>query len=129
MNSVFFTYYLLPRDWVRVQKDIQTPINTRISCCIKIIFAACGGLAACEVVCLRKQNKTNPLWIGFNKKKHLPKQVPFLGDPYGNRTHVTAVKGPCLNRLTNGPFIESIGAYTLYHVVAAPGFEPGTLRV
>ena len=25
------------------------------------------------------------------------------GDPYGNRTHVTAVKGPCLNRLTNGP--------------------------
>ena len=26
-----------------------------------------------------------------------------LGDPYGNRTHVTAVKGPCLNRLTNGP--------------------------
>ena len=24
-------------------------------------------------------------------------------DPYGNRTHVTAVKGPCLNRLTNGP--------------------------
>ena len=27
----------------------------------------------------------------------------FSGDPYGNRTHVTAVKGPCLNRLTNGP--------------------------
>ena len=26
-----------------------------------------------------------------------------LGDPYGNRTHVTAVKGRCLNRLTNGP--------------------------
>ena len=24
-------------------------------------------------------------------------------DQYGNRTHVTAVKGPCLNRLTNGP--------------------------
>ena len=30
--------------------------------------------------------------------------VLFLfGDPYGNRTHVTAVKGRCLNRLTNGP--------------------------
>ena len=28
----------------------------------------------------------------------------FVGDPYGNRTHVTAVKGPCLNRLTNGPY-------------------------
>ena len=27
----------------------------------------------------------------------------FSGDPYGNRTHVTAVKGRCLNRLTNGP--------------------------
>ena len=27
----------------------------------------------------------------------------LLGDPYGNRTHVTAVKGRCLNRLTNGP--------------------------
>src|SRR3954465_7340572 len=27
----------------------------------------------------------------------------LIGDPYGNRTHVTAVKGRCLNRLTNGP--------------------------
>ena len=27
----------------------------------------------------------------------------FFGDPYGTRTHVTAVKGRCLNRLTNGP--------------------------
>ena len=27
----------------------------------------------------------------------------LFGDPYGNRTHVTAVKGRCLNRLTNGP--------------------------
>ena len=25
------------------------------------------------------------------------------GDPYGNRTHVTAVKGRCLSLLTNGP--------------------------
>ena len=29
--------------------------------------------------------------------------VFIFGDPYGNRTHVTAVKGRCLNRLTNGP--------------------------
>ena len=29
--------------------------------------------------------------------------MSFFGDPYGNRTHVTAVKGRCLNRLTNGP--------------------------
>ena len=27
----------------------------------------------------------------------------FTGDPYGTRTHVTTVKGWCLNRLTNGP--------------------------
>ncbi len=26
-----------------------------------------------------------------------------VGDPYGIRTRVTAVKGRCLNRLTNGP--------------------------
>ncbi len=26
-------------------------------------------------------------------------------DPYGIRTRVTAVKGRCLNRLTNGPLI------------------------
>ena len=31
----------------------------------------------------------------------------FFGDPYGNRTHVTAVKGPCLNRLTNGPYSQN----------------------
>ena len=29
----------------------------------------------------------------------------FSGDPYENRTRVTAVKGRCLNRLTNGPYI------------------------
>ena len=27
------------------------------------------------------------------------------GDPYGNRTRVTGVRGRCLNRLTNGPLI------------------------
>ena len=37
------------------------------------------------------------------KKILLQKQEDFHGDPYGNRTHVTAVKGRCLNRLTNGP--------------------------
>ena len=28
----------------------------------------------------------------------------LFGDPYGVRTHVTAVKGRCLNRLTKGPY-------------------------
>ena len=36
-------------------------------------------------------------------KKRPAKASLFFGDPYGNRTHVTAVKGRCLNRLTNGP--------------------------
>ena len=31
------------------------------------------------------------------------------GDPYGIRTHVTAVKGRCLNRLTKGPYDGSGG--------------------
>ena len=53
-------------------------------------------------------------------------------DPYGNRTHVTAVKGPCLNLLTNGPSFEGYTGEMLTHlsgVVAATGFEPVTLRV
>ena len=39
---------------------------------------------------------------GSKKRRH-QKVSSFFGDPYGNRTHVTAVKGRCLNRLTNGP--------------------------
>ena len=38
------------------------------------------------------------------KADALPAELILLnGDPYGNRTHDTAVKGRCLNRLTNGP--------------------------
>ncbi len=29
--------------------------------------------------------------------------IHIIGDPYGIRTRVTAVKGRCLNRLTKGP--------------------------
>ena len=54
--------------------------------------------------------------------------LSLFGDPYGNRTHVTAVKGRCLNRLTNGPYKKGAGLLRL-NLVAAPGFEPGTLRV
>ena len=41
----------------------------------------------------------------LNKKPDLSgRQIRLLhGDPYGTRTHVTAVKGRCLNHLTNGP--------------------------
>ena len=38
------------------------------------------------------------------KRKRTPFRCPFsFGDPWGNRTPVTAVKGRCLNLLTNGP--------------------------
>ena len=41
----------------------------------------------------------------YTKAKLLPlaRQELRFGDPYGTRTHVTAVKGRCLNHLTNGP--------------------------
>ena len=39
----------------------------------------------------------------YKEKSTTSNEVVLFGDPYGNRTHVTAVKGPCLNRLTNGP--------------------------
>ena len=34
-----------------------------------------------------------------------------ISDPYGIRTRVTAVKGRCLNRLTNGPWYFSFVMY------------------
>ncbi len=40
--------------------------------------------------------------FGENKKEIFDK-ISFKNDPYGIRTRVTAVKGRCLNRLTNGP--------------------------
>ena len=46
------------------------------------------------------------------KQKNRPRKRSLffsVGDPYGNRTHVTAVKGPCLSRLTNGPLVAEVG--------------------
>ena len=57
--------------------------------------------------------------ITASKKKSTSFEVLFLfGDPWGNRTPVTAVKGRCLDRLTNGPYL-----------VAEVGLEPTTYRV
>ena len=36
-------------------------------------------------------------------------RLGLLYDPYGIRTRVTAVKGRCLNHLTNGPMAETEG--------------------
>ena len=44
----------------------------------------------------------------FLYTKKSPGNLPGLdelGDPWGNRTPDTAVKGRCLNRLTNGPYV------------------------
>ena len=55
------------------------------------------------------------------------------GDPDGNRTRVTAVKGRCLNRLTTGPdkgeSEHPPDAPIPSGLVAAVGVEPTTLRV
>ena len=51
----------------------------------------------------RKVNFTNPKGIYFIEKS-TSTEVLFSGDPRGNRTPDTAVKGRCLNRLTNGPY-------------------------
>ena len=44
-------------------------------------------------------------WISLKRNTFclVDKRCSFSGDPYGTRTHVTAVKGRCLNHLTNGP--------------------------
>ena len=55
-----------------------------------LLFAACGR-PCCSI----------PVWVKL--KTPLRDAQRRFYDPYGNRTHVTAVKGPCLNRLTNGP--------------------------
>ena len=60
-------------------------------------------------------------------KKHTIQGVLFAGDPYGTRTHVTTVKGWCLNRLTNGPYIKR--KFRIVIMVAAMRFELMTYRV
>ncbi len=42
--------------------------------------------------------------------------APRVGDPYGIRTHVTAVKGRCLNRLTKGPYVRRLKADYVYRI-------------
>ena len=54
---------------------------------------------------------------GHSKRAHL-KVCSFAGDPYGTRTHVTTVKGWCLNRLTNGPLIFTMLVYHLLQILS-----------
>ena len=43
-------------------------------------------------------------WVILRNKLILKYVINNDNDPYGTRTRVTAVKGRCLNRLTNGPW-------------------------
>lgn len=40
----------------------------------------------------------------FDSGNYISTLAGLIGDSYGNRTHATAVKGRCLNRLTNEPY-------------------------
>ena len=53
------------------------------------------------------------------------KRIITNNDPYENRTRVTAVKGRCLDRLTNGPYrlftticfsLAALSAADLYNI-------------
>ena len=57
-------------------------------------------------------------------KKSPERMLEGFYDPYGNRTHVTAVKGPCLNRLTNGPYIIQDFAKTASNLSATIATDP-----
>ena len=72
---------------------------------------AIGALRrGCEPMRMRHAAYASPLpRAGASKQKEAHDVCLFLfGDPYGNRTHVFAVRGRCLSRLTNGPFASVI---------------------
>ena len=47
------------------------------------------------------------LWPSVYDTDALPTELSRHTDPYGIWTHVTAVKGRCLNHLTNGPLLNN----------------------
>ena len=57
-----------------------------------------------------------------------------FGDPWENRTPVIGVRGRCLNRLTNGPYLsysqmqrsEATNPCSDFLMVHHQGLEPGT---
>ena len=65
--------------------------------------AAVASAAGCSIPVRVTFYARHLLKSVYKEKSTTSNEVVLFGDPYGNRTHVTAVKGPCLNRLTNGP--------------------------
>ena len=68
-------------------------------------------LSPCGAASSGKQALCAETHTSFEKDHICPKDKCGLcrGDPYGTRTHVTAVKGRCLNHLTNGPKMGCCG--------------------
>ena len=62
-------------------------------------------------------------------KKALQMQCFFHGDPYGNRTHVSTLRGWRLSRLTNGPFRKTV-SYQIISFLSIDGrnFPCGTRK-
>ena len=91
----------------------------------RVRFLVRESASPCEVShsetaeqCFEPIFKTRAFWVGscaerISKTKRTLCWVSFcFGDPYGNRTHASALRGPRLSRLTNGPFYC---ASILYH--------------
>ena len=49
----------------------------------------------------------------------------LFGDPWGNRTPVTGVRGRCLNRLTNGPYLARGTGLPAFFWCTIRGSTPG----
>ena len=95
----------------------------------------CGPTSRLRVLLL---GRLRPSLSGYQQPTGLPPSRPrpkgsipslgnlrrflVVGDPCGNRTRVTGVRGRCLNRLTNGPWSAPCGAQALVHL---QGLEPG----
>ena len=65
----------------------QTSPDSKCDCILKMVRFQ-----------VRNHNKT--------KKALQVECFRFVGDPYGNRTHDSALRGLRLSRLTNGPFVK-----------------------
>ena len=81
------------------------PPLSMASFAVKIIVVhCCVGKAFCS-------RKTAPTLESHTIRENISKKEDtqciflFAGDPYGTRTHDTTVRGWCLNRLTNGPYV------------------------
>ncbi len=65
--------------------------------------------------CVRSRRHPDLNW-GLRCCRPLPYHLAMTpDDPWENRTPVTAVKGRCLDRLTNGPYVSDQRRYIFYH--------------